>query len=262
MADSINFPTDLTINILLNLPKKSLIRFKSVNESWRSLIEDHQFIEQHYYLNQILNALKKERVCSIDDPIIDPPSIVSHQLSIKFINSNINAAFLLAVPMPDRIVFWNPENLNESASISRVIEDTTSTTYFSLGERNYFAKFSLVPYYATSWYKPDYLEVSTMNMRSTSYSWENMLKIEEPGTVLLRKRNGYNRGFKFYRSDNNGRVVIYYLKTEELKEFANRITESKRKLEEFDDDDEPQVLLFIDRTYAEGLISSNDDTLY
>ncbi|KAH0739080.1 hypothetical protein KY290_037785 [Solanum tuberosum] len=89
-----------------------------------------------------------------------------------------------------------------------------------------------------------------------------MLKIEEPGSLLLRQRNGYNRGFKFYRSDNNGRVVIYNSKTEELKEFANRITESKRKLEEFGDDDEPQVLLFIDRTYAEALISSNDDTLY
>ncbi|KAK4732756.1 hypothetical protein R3W88_025744 [Solanum pinnatisectum] len=215
MADTNYFPTDLTIKILLNLPKKSLERFKSVCESWRSLIEDNQFIKHHSYLNQILKAFKKERDCSIDDPIIDPPSVISHQLSIKFINSNINGVFLLAVQMPDRIVFWNPENLSESASISRW---NPTTTWFFLGERIYFAKVWLRRYLATSWNGPDYLEV-----------WK-----------------------------------FGYSKTEELKEFANRITESKRKLEEFgdDDDDEPQVLLFIDRTYAEALISSNDDTLH
>ncbi|KAH0633762.1 hypothetical protein KY285_036517 [Solanum tuberosum] len=257
MANTNDFPTDITINILLNLPKKSLVRFKSVCKSWRSLIEDHQFTKHHYYLNQIIKAFKTERDHSIDDTIIDPPSVISDQLALKFINSNINGVFLLVVPLPDKIVFWNPENLSESASISRV----PNTTSFSLGEWIYFAKFSLPFRAKPCWNKLDYLEVCSMKKKeeSTNSSWKKMLKIEEPGPVFLKKGN--TKDFLFFRSDKNGSVVIYDSKTRVLNEFADEIIKSKRKLKEFGIAG-TQVSLFIDRTYAEALISSNDNTLY
>ncbi|XP_015087167.1 putative F-box protein At3g16210 [Solanum pennellii] len=257
MANANNFPTDITINILLNLPRKSLVRFKSACKSWHSLIEDDQFTKHYYYLNQIMKALKTERDYSIDDTIIDPPSLISHQLTIKFINSNINGVFLLVVPLPDKILFWNPENLSESASISR----GPNTTPFSLGERIYLAKFAL-PFRAKpsnpSWNKIDYLEVSSMNKKNES--WKKMLRVEEPGSVFLKKGKGNTKDFLFFRSDKNGFVVIYDSKTRELNEFGDEIIKSKRKLKEFGIAG-TQVSLLIDRTYAEALISSYD-TLY
>ncbi|XP_049349064.1 F-box protein At2g14710-like [Solanum verrucosum] len=230
MANTNNFPIDITINILLNIPRKSLVRFKSVCKSWRSLIEAHQFTKHHYYLNQIIKGFKTERDHSIDNTIIDPPSVISHQLALKFINSNINGVFLLVVPLPDKIVFWNPENLSESASISRV----PNTTSFTIGEWIYFAKFSLPFKAKPCWNKLDYLEVCSMKKKEES---------------------------THSSSDKNGSVVIYDSKTRELNEFADEIIKSKRKLKEFGIAG-TQVSLFIDRTYAEALISSNDDTLY
>ncbi|XP_060180725.1 uncharacterized protein LOC132610451 [Lycium barbarum] len=41
------FLHDMVIKILLNLPVKPLVKFKLVCKSWRSLIEDRQFIKQH-----------------------------------------------------------------------------------------------------------------------------------------------------------------------------------------------------------------------
>ncbi|PHT82262.1 hypothetical protein T459_15277 [Capsicum annuum] len=43
-----NFPNDITIDILIKLPVKSLIRSKRVCKSWYSLIQDGEFIKQYY----------------------------------------------------------------------------------------------------------------------------------------------------------------------------------------------------------------------
>ncbi|KAH0652478.1 hypothetical protein KY289_030156 [Solanum tuberosum] len=45
-------PNDITFNILLKLNVKSLLRFKCVCKSWCSLIEDPQFIKQHYDMSK------------------------------------------------------------------------------------------------------------------------------------------------------------------------------------------------------------------
>ncbi|KAK2980454.1 hypothetical protein RJ640_028862 [Escallonia rubra] len=42
-----SLPDDIAINILLILPIKSLVRFKCVSKSWRSLITDPLFVQQH-----------------------------------------------------------------------------------------------------------------------------------------------------------------------------------------------------------------------
>ncbi|XVF60530.1 hypothetical protein PTKIN_Ptkin08bG0054900 [Pterospermum kingtungense] len=42
-----NLATDLVVEILLNLPVKSLLRFKSVCKSWYALIDSNEFINMH-----------------------------------------------------------------------------------------------------------------------------------------------------------------------------------------------------------------------
>ncbi|KAK3016185.1 hypothetical protein RJ639_007025 [Escallonia herrerae] len=42
-----NLPDDIAVNVLLILPVKSLLRFKCVSKSWRSLITDPLFVKQH-----------------------------------------------------------------------------------------------------------------------------------------------------------------------------------------------------------------------
>ncbi|KAG8384736.1 hypothetical protein BUALT_Bualt04G0149200 [Buddleja alternifolia] len=43
-----NIPEDVILDILLRLPTKSLIRFKSVSKSWYTLIGSSYFIKQHF----------------------------------------------------------------------------------------------------------------------------------------------------------------------------------------------------------------------
>ncbi|EOA25291.1 hypothetical protein CARUB_v10018606mg [Capsella rubella] len=38
---------DLVADILLRLPLKSIMRFKSVSKQWKSLIESHTFVKRH-----------------------------------------------------------------------------------------------------------------------------------------------------------------------------------------------------------------------
>ncbi|KAK2980455.1 hypothetical protein RJ640_028863 [Escallonia rubra] len=42
-----SLPDDIAVNVLLILPVKSLLRFKCVSKSWRSLITDPLFVKQH-----------------------------------------------------------------------------------------------------------------------------------------------------------------------------------------------------------------------
>lgn len=43
-------PHDLVVDILLSLPVRSLVRFKCVCTSWRSLISNPQFAKSHFDL--------------------------------------------------------------------------------------------------------------------------------------------------------------------------------------------------------------------
>ncbi|KAF7813727.1 F-box/kelch-repeat protein [Senna tora] len=65
-----NLPEHLLINILLRLPVKSLLRFKSVSKLWRSLISDPYFANSHYqrssFLPRRLLHIADSQVRSID----------------------------------------------------------------------------------------------------------------------------------------------------------------------------------------------------
>ncbi|XP_050222683.1 F-box/WD-40 repeat-containing protein 1-like [Mercurialis annua] len=48
----LNFVDDLLHDILINLPVKSLVRFRSVSKTWKSLISDNRFITDHLRIHQ------------------------------------------------------------------------------------------------------------------------------------------------------------------------------------------------------------------
>ncbi|PHT85412.1 hypothetical protein T459_07518 [Capsicum annuum] len=118
-------PHDIIIEILLKLPAKSLLRFKGVCKSWRSLIEDSRFINLRHdrcksdiNSHKFLMSCKKEDHCyyySVDAPLqhdsvvslVDPPNVVSginyDQLSGVCFSSR-NSMLLLIFPY-DEVVF-------------------------------------------------------------------------------------------------------------------------------------------------------------
>ncbi|KAF7813728.1 F-box/kelch-repeat protein [Senna tora] len=50
-----NLPEDILVNILLFLPLKSLLRFKSVSKKWRSIISDPHFANFHFQSSSSLS---------------------------------------------------------------------------------------------------------------------------------------------------------------------------------------------------------------
>nr|XP_009786391.1 PREDICTED: putative F-box protein At3g16210 [Nicotiana sylvestris] len=142
-----NFPHDITIDILLKLPVKSLLRFKPVCKSWCSQIEDRQFIMQHRDRCQNdINCHKIFLACwnrwdhcdyySIDAPL-QHDSVVSHlelplfpdinhsfsalySNTCVFVNS-CNGLFLLVFSSVN-IALWNP-TIKESRRIPSPISN-------------------------------------------------------------------------------------------------------------------------------------------
>ncbi|XP_009587326.1 putative F-box protein At3g21120 [Nicotiana tabacum] len=237
-----NFPNDITIDILLMLPEKSLLRFKSVCKTWRSLIEDFQFAKLHYYLNKILQALENDRRFSLDTPLIEPPSQISISLSKRFLNSCTSGLFLLAFPLSDKVIFWNPD-LSESTTI-RLPFPTTSL--ITLGECLYLAKYNMM------------VELEVQKKNGTSNSWTKMLAITESefGPVFLKKGGKKNGGgdMLYFRRDKN-EYVVYDSKTQKFNEVKVAGFEARRKLKLEFKITGPEALLFIDRTYVKTLIS-------
>ncbi|OIT27324.1 PREDICTED: F-box protein At5g49610-like [Nicotiana attenuata] len=231
-----NFPNDITIDILLMLPEKSLLRFKSVCKTWRSLIEDSQFAKQHYCLNKILQALENHRRFSLDAPLIEPPSQISISLTKRFMNSCTNGFFLLAFPLPDKVIFWNPD-LSESTTI-RLPFPTTS--FITLGECLYLAKYNMMV---------------ELEVQKKSNSWTKMLAITESEfePVFLKKGGG---DMLYFRRDKK-EYVVYDSKTQKFNQVKVAGFEARRKLKREFKITGPQPLLFIDRTYVETLISLN-----
>ncbi|XP_069145058.1 F-box/kelch-repeat protein At3g06240-like [Solanum lycopersicum] len=119
---------DIILDILLRLPVKSLIRFKCVCKSWRTSIEDPNFIEHHYALSKSnVNRHKIFITGGVSDNMdnyfysVDAPlqhdSVVSlletpvpgiNTLSrVSFISYSSNGIILIVFPY-DLIILWNP----------------------------------------------------------------------------------------------------------------------------------------------------------
>ncbi|KAF7813723.1 F-box/kelch-repeat protein [Senna tora] len=82
-----NLPQEVLINILLRLPVKSLLRFKSVSKLWLSLISNPSFAKSHFQLSSSL----PHRLLHIDE---------SHVSSIDFNSSFYDDSALLHLHSP------------------------------------------------------------------------------------------------------------------------------------------------------------------
>ncbi|KAG5568106.1 hypothetical protein H5410_064876 [Solanum commersonii] len=108
-----NIPNDIIIDILVELPVKSLIRFKGVCRSWYSLIKDDKFVKQHYDTHK--NCQKY---------FMSPVPIVQSR-PLRYFSCN---GILLITYDDDIIVLWNPAT-RESRRIPSPIRSKTSGHY-------------------------------------------------------------------------------------------------------------------------------------
>ncbi|XP_006353570.1 F-box protein At3g08750-like [Solanum tuberosum] len=115
-------PHDIIIDILTQLPVKSLIRFKGVCKSWYSLIKDDNFIKQHYDTHQ--NCQKYFVVCrrhkisthytmeldsnSIASLVAPPVPIDQSRKAFNEIQYCSCNGILLITYANDIIIMWNP----------------------------------------------------------------------------------------------------------------------------------------------------------
>ncbi|XP_016457576.1 F-box/kelch-repeat protein At3g23880-like [Nicotiana tabacum] len=143
-----NFPRDITIDILIKLPVSSILRFNCVCKSWRSLIEDRQFIKQHYdrYKNDtnfhkiFLACIKYQYHCqqyySNDAPfqhdsgisLLEHPPKINHTLTREFVVSSCKYGLFLLAFSYDKIILWNP-TIRESRTIPRAIQIEKERSY-------------------------------------------------------------------------------------------------------------------------------------
>ncbi|KAL8058486.1 hypothetical protein ABFX02_03G021550 [Erythranthe guttata] len=59
-----HLPEEIIVEILCRLPVKSLLRFKCVSQSWRSLISTKQFIETHLQHSKKIESFTDKRIIS------------------------------------------------------------------------------------------------------------------------------------------------------------------------------------------------------
>ncbi|XP_075086128.1 F-box/kelch-repeat protein At3g23880-like [Nicotiana tabacum] len=119
-----NLPHDITINILIKLPVKSLLRFKCISKSWRSLIEDDTYKSHKIFVTGGDCDKTDDYFYSIDGPLQhdsiasllkSPIPEITKLSSVCFING-ILVLILPCYPY-DLVVFWNP-----AISKSRIIQ--------------------------------------------------------------------------------------------------------------------------------------------
>ncbi|XP_057450427.1 F-box/kelch-repeat protein At3g23880-like [Lotus japonicus] len=126
--NTVDLPEDLILLILVRLPVRSLLRFKSVCKSWLSFISNTQFAKSHF----------------------DLATATTHCLLLKRINGSCRGLILLAKmmgPSAGDLIVWNPSN-----SFHREIQATygyddwdswydTSTTHVRQGIPRYVGCF-------------------------------------------------------------------------------------------------------------------------
>jgi hypothetical protein len=85
----VEIPSELIVEILLRLPVKSLIRFKSICKPWFSLISQHNFANSHF---QITAATHTSRILTISRTL--PLKIQSIDFEIKHHSVSLKHNFL------------------------------------------------------------------------------------------------------------------------------------------------------------------------
>ncbi|XP_047333270.1 F-box/kelch-repeat protein At3g23880-like [Impatiens glandulifera] len=116
-----SLPEEIISNILIKLPVKSLIRFKSVCRSWRELISDPIFVKAHlqgniqdknYAHHGLIMENYNVRSCSLSSVLNEESSITTLDYSLKdqkqqiWIVNSVNG--LVCIHSKSHIYIWNP----------------------------------------------------------------------------------------------------------------------------------------------------------
>ncbi|EPS69382.1 hypothetical protein M569_05385 [Genlisea aurea] len=141
-----DFPDELIAEILIRLPVKSLLRFKSVSRSWRSLISSRRFVTKHLMMMKLsdfthqrilLNCHGHLKQCSVSslihDPIVEPldwdysPNPFRNSV---WVVGSCHGMVCLTVDRNRHLVLWNP-----SLKIFRQLPDfgVSFGSYFAYG---------------------------------------------------------------------------------------------------------------------------------
>ncbi|XP_054785907.1 F-box protein CPR1-like [Prosopis cineraria] len=109
-------PDDLKIEILLHLPVKSLLRFKSVSKSWLSLISDPSFANLHfqrssqhtlrfpYRIHQQIRSIDLNTSLHDDSATIKLDSPINYDVIL----TSCRGFLLLLNKEEDDLLLWNP----------------------------------------------------------------------------------------------------------------------------------------------------------
>ncbi|XP_054786491.1 F-box/kelch-repeat protein At3g23880-like isoform X2 [Prosopis cineraria] len=115
MLNMESIPEQLIVDILLRLPVKSLLRFKSVSKLWRSLISDPRFAQSHFQMS----SSRADRIVHIADSgarSIDFHSSFHDDSAIANLNFPITLNVMIRgscrgfvlLDVYDHLFIWNP----------------------------------------------------------------------------------------------------------------------------------------------------------
>ncbi|CAA0833038.1 F-box protein CPR30 [Striga hermonthica] len=124
---ALDLPPEITMEILLRLPVKSLLRFRSVSKSWLALISSSQFIKAHLGISASSPTMANHRLmlticnpnfdlkqCSIKSVFFDPLTAASNieypkedPYSAVWVVGSVNGLVCLAMDEKDMFL-WNP----------------------------------------------------------------------------------------------------------------------------------------------------------
>ncbi|KAK6149673.1 hypothetical protein DH2020_017198 [Rehmannia glutinosa] len=107
-----DIPPEIIIDILTRLPVKSLLRFRCVSKSWRSMIDGKDFIKLHLHHSFETNSnrtlvVKNNKLFYVDLDSFERLDTGNIRFNSHFLVGSCNGLVLL-VSTFDNIVLWNP----------------------------------------------------------------------------------------------------------------------------------------------------------
>ncbi|WCJ35762.1 F-box and associated interaction domains-containing protein [Euphorbia peplus] len=238
----VELPTEIVIEILLRLPVKSLLRFKTACQSWYSIINSTEFVKKHLNLahaarfNQHKSfigiripkehasypcVLYTEDVAGIHAREFEFPHklFVVHNGEIRVCNS-CNGLICFTITWDRSILIWNPCLPTEYKIIqSQWIPENEPTTmvYDPTSDDYKIVKFPIHCYT----YEEDYISVSIFSLKSDSWS-SKRISINKPSEfhVFIYANNGIY-GYASILEAEETDCIVYFDLAEESLDYMN-----------------------------------------